>query len=151
MRIGRTGVAWRHGIVMWCEFGDDRERARRRLAANMERVYKLPREAFEKWSPAGTPEAIAEFCAPYLETGITDLTLITHGEDPLAFDRGGGRGQAPRRVGEGGMRRTLFEDEHDDFRDAVRAFIAAEATPHVHTWRKAWCRASSGARPRRRA
>jgi alkylation response protein AidB-like acyl-CoA dehydrogenase len=32
------------------------------------------------------------------------------------------------------MRRTLFNDEHDDFRAAVRAFIAAEATPHVDTW-----------------
>jgi alkylation response protein AidB-like acyl-CoA dehydrogenase len=32
------------------------------------------------------------------------------------------------------MRRTLFEDEHNDFRDAVRAFIAAEATPHVPAW-----------------
>jgi alkanesulfonate monooxygenase SsuD/methylene tetrahydromethanopterin reductase-like flavin-dependent oxidoreductase (luciferase family) len=80
-RIGRTGVAWRHGIVVWCEFGEDLEQAERRLADNMQHVYKLPRAAFEKWSPAGTPEAIAEFCAPYLETGITDLTLITQGED----------------------------------------------------------------------
>jgi alkylation response protein AidB-like acyl-CoA dehydrogenase len=32
------------------------------------------------------------------------------------------------------MRRTLFDDEHDDFRESVRAFIAAEATPHVRTW-----------------
>ncbi|KLL12529.1 MULTISPECIES: LLM class flavin-dependent oxidoreductase [Protofrankia] len=83
-RIGRTGIAWRHGIIVWCEFGPDPDRAARRLAENMQNVYKLPREAFEKWSPAGTPEAVAEFCAPYLDTGITDLTFITQGEDLAA-------------------------------------------------------------------
>ena len=28
------------------------------------------------------------------------------------------------------MRRTLFDDEHELFRDSVRRFIAAEAAPH---------------------
>jgi acyl-CoA dehydrogenase len=32
------------------------------------------------------------------------------------------------------MRRILFDDEHDDFRESVRAFIAAESTPHVPSW-----------------
>jgi alkylation response protein AidB-like acyl-CoA dehydrogenase len=32
------------------------------------------------------------------------------------------------------MRRTLFDDEHDLFRDSVRRFIASEAAPHNERW-----------------
>ncbi len=35
------------------------------------------------------------------------------------------------------MRRTLFEDEHDLFRDSVRRFIAAELAPHHDEWQRA--------------
>jgi alkylation response protein AidB-like acyl-CoA dehydrogenase len=35
------------------------------------------------------------------------------------------------------MRRTLFDDEHDLFRDSVRRFIAAEAAPHNEQWEQA--------------
>jgi acyl-CoA dehydrogenase len=34
------------------------------------------------------------------------------------------------------MRRTLFEPEHDDFREVVRAFLAREAVPHTETWER---------------
>ncbi|MDX8152704.1 acyl-CoA dehydrogenase family protein [Patulibacter brassicae] len=32
------------------------------------------------------------------------------------------------------MRRTLFEDHHDEFRAATRAFLEREAVPHVDAW-----------------
>jgi alkylation response protein AidB-like acyl-CoA dehydrogenase len=32
------------------------------------------------------------------------------------------------------MRRTIFTEDHDAFRESVRVFIAAEATPFVHEW-----------------
>ena len=32
------------------------------------------------------------------------------------------------------MQRTLFHDEHDQFRSSVRAFIAAELVPHHEAW-----------------
>lgn len=32
------------------------------------------------------------------------------------------------------MKRTIFEAEHDAFREAVRAFIAKEAVPHTDAW-----------------
>ena len=35
------------------------------------------------------------------------------------------------------MERTLFEDEHELFRDSVRAFIAKELAPHHEAWEQA--------------
>ena len=32
------------------------------------------------------------------------------------------------------MRRTIFEDEHNDFRESVRGFLAKEALPHTDEW-----------------
>jgi alkylation response protein AidB-like acyl-CoA dehydrogenase len=34
------------------------------------------------------------------------------------------------------MRRTIFDDEHDDFRDAVKTFVAREVVPHHDRWRE---------------
>lgn len=47
----------------------------------MQSVYRLPREVFVRWSPAGSPEEVAHFIAPYFEAGATDVTLIARGED----------------------------------------------------------------------
>lgn len=33
-----------------------------------------------------------------------------------------------------GIRRTIFEDEHEDFRASVRGFLLAEAVPHREAW-----------------
>jgi acyl-CoA dehydrogenase len=35
------------------------------------------------------------------------------------------------------MRRTIFEPEHEDFRDAVRGFLTKEAVPHTAAWEEA--------------
>ncbi len=35
------------------------------------------------------------------------------------------------------MRRTIFEDEHEDFRASVRGFLAKEAVPHTEEWESA--------------
>src|ERR1700723_1604623 len=35
------------------------------------------------------------------------------------------------------MRRTIFETEHDDFRETVRNFLRAEAAPHAEAWEEA--------------
>lgn len=35
------------------------------------------------------------------------------------------------------MRRTIFEPEHEQFRDSVRRFMQAEIGPHAERWRKA--------------
>lgn len=35
------------------------------------------------------------------------------------------------------MRRTIFEPEHEQFRDSVRKFMQTEIGPHADRWRKA--------------
>ncbi len=34
------------------------------------------------------------------------------------------------------MRRTIFDDEHEDFRQAARAFLRREAVPHADDWER---------------
>jgi long-chain-acyl-CoA dehydrogenase len=36
-----------------------------------------------------------------------------------------------------GVKRTIFQDEHRDYRESVRAFIAAEIAPHHEQWERA--------------
>jgi alkanesulfonate monooxygenase SsuD/methylene tetrahydromethanopterin reductase-like flavin-dependent oxidoreductase (luciferase family) len=78
---GRDGVDWQHNMTIWCGLGDDRKRATRALSEAMQSVYRLDPEVFERWSPAGTPEDIAEFVAPYLDAGATTISLIARGRD----------------------------------------------------------------------
>ena len=35
------------------------------------------------------------------------------------------------------MKRLIFEEEHDMFRDSVRRFMLTEVAPNVEKWRKA--------------
>ena len=35
------------------------------------------------------------------------------------------------------MRRTIFDDDHEAFRDLVRTFLAKEVSPHYHSWEQA--------------
>src|SRR3954464_8268682 len=35
------------------------------------------------------------------------------------------------------MKRTIFDDVHDDFRDSVRRFLLKEAVPHTDEWEAA--------------
>lgn len=73
---GRQGVAWRHGMQVWCGLGRSREEALARLAPAMEAVYQIPFERFERYSPAGTPAEVAAFLAPYAEAGCRSFNLI---------------------------------------------------------------------------
>jgi alkanesulfonate monooxygenase SsuD/methylene tetrahydromethanopterin reductase-like flavin-dependent oxidoreductase (luciferase family) len=73
---GRAGVAWRHGLQVWVGVDADRTRARERLARRMTSMYQLPFERFEKYSPYGGPDEIAEFLAPYVEAGCSSINLM---------------------------------------------------------------------------
>jgi len=76
---GRRVRVWRNSIVIWCGLDADRAVARQAVARDMQSLYKLPGNEFERWCPAGTPEEVAEFVAPYVEAGAHDVSLIARG------------------------------------------------------------------------
>jgi hypothetical protein len=47
----------------------------------MESFYRIAFESFEKYTPCGTAEDIAEFLAPYAEQGATVFNLTPRGPD----------------------------------------------------------------------
>ena len=81
-RVGRGDPPTRHAMQLWCGIDDTKEGARARLSSAMQSFYQIPFERFEKYSPYGTPEDIAEFLVPYVEAGCTSFNLI-----PQAVDR----------------------------------------------------------------
>lgn len=79
---GDRPESWRHGLQLWIGVGDDPVDARSHVAARMTDFYKIPFEAFEKYTPMGTADQIAEFLAPYVEAGAQSLSLTPCGVDP---------------------------------------------------------------------
>ncbi len=80
---GRT-PEWRHGMQLWIGVGSDTDEATRLVAARMEAFYHVPFEAFAKYTPAGPPEVVAEFLAPYVAAGASTLNLTPCGASPEA-------------------------------------------------------------------
>ncbi len=72
---GRTGVAWQHGLQPWVGFGDDPERAREHVGRAMEGLYRIPFERFERYTPYGTPEQVAEYLRPFVAAGCGTLNV----------------------------------------------------------------------------
>ena len=72
---GRDPVPWRHGLQTWCGVDADRAKAREFVAQGMEQLYRMPFERFEKYTPYGTPQEIAEFLAPFAEAGARDFNV----------------------------------------------------------------------------
>ena len=73
---GRDGAQIGLGLQLWYATDEDRDRARELLARRMQGFYRIPYERFERYSPAGRPEEIAEFLAPYVEAGCSHLNLL---------------------------------------------------------------------------
>jgi len=71
-----AGGEWRHGMHVWCGFGDSATTARSRLAAVMEAFYRTPFGKFERYCPCGTPAEVAASLRPYLEAGCRSFNLI---------------------------------------------------------------------------
>ncbi len=65
-----------HGIQLWVGIDDNAAHARARLAKGMEAFYRIPFERFEKYSPFGTPAAIAEWLTPYRDAGCRLFNLM---------------------------------------------------------------------------
>jgi alkanesulfonate monooxygenase SsuD/methylene tetrahydromethanopterin reductase-like flavin-dependent oxidoreductase (luciferase family) len=77
----RDPSSFEHAINVWCGFGSTREAARTPLAAGMQDFYQMPFEPFERYSPYGTPEQVADFLHPYIEAGCTVFNVIPCASD----------------------------------------------------------------------
>jgi alkanesulfonate monooxygenase SsuD/methylene tetrahydromethanopterin reductase-like flavin-dependent oxidoreductase (luciferase family) len=71
-----------NGIQLWIGIDNDPGKARARLAKGMERFYRIPFERFEKYSPFGTPEVVAETLARYRDAGCRVFNLMPIAADP---------------------------------------------------------------------
>ena len=78
---GRGEVAWHNGLNLWCGVGATKEAAREPVARAMQAFYQLPYETFEKWSPHGTVDDLAEFVAPYVDAGCHEFNFVICGPD----------------------------------------------------------------------
>jgi alkanesulfonate monooxygenase SsuD/methylene tetrahydromethanopterin reductase-like flavin-dependent oxidoreductase (luciferase family) len=72
----RDVSGFEHALNVWCGFAPTREAARELLASRMEAFYQMPFEPFERYSPHGTPEHVAEFLSPYIESGCSAFNVI---------------------------------------------------------------------------
>jgi probable F420-dependent oxidoreductase len=73
---GRDPASIEPGIQFWTAVSHDTSSARERVSRGMEAMYRLPFERFERYTPFGPPDAIAEFVAPYVEAGARHINLI---------------------------------------------------------------------------
>jgi hypothetical protein len=65
-----------HALNVWCGFGSKRAAARELLATHMQAFYRMPFDPFERYSPYGTPEDVAEFLVPYAKAGCSAFNVI---------------------------------------------------------------------------
>lgn len=85
---GRDPRTFEHAINVWCGFGPARDAARAPLAAGMRTFYQMPFEPFERYSPYGSPEEIAEFLHPYVAAGCSVFNVIACADEHETAVRG---------------------------------------------------------------
>ena len=78
---GRDVKEWSHALNVWCGLGRTKDEALSAISSGMQSFYHLAYETFARWSPAGTPEEVATFLAPYLAAGCSTINLIPCGHD----------------------------------------------------------------------
>ena len=69
VQADRDASRFEHALNVWCGFAATREAARELLATQMQGFYQMPCEPFERYSPYGTAEDVAEFLQLYIEAG----------------------------------------------------------------------------------
>jgi len=85
-QLGRDASRFEHGLNVWCGLAPTREAARELVATQMQGFYQMPFEPFERYSPYGTPQDVAEFLLPYIEAGCSAFNVIPcAGDDETAI------------------------------------------------------------------
>jgi alkanesulfonate monooxygenase SsuD/methylene tetrahydromethanopterin reductase-like flavin-dependent oxidoreductase (luciferase family) len=77
---GRPAEITHRGMHIWCGVDDDPGR----LATAMESLYRVPYAKFERYAPAGGPEAIAAFAQRYVDLGARHLNFSPVGASEAA-------------------------------------------------------------------
>jgi alkanesulfonate monooxygenase SsuD/methylene tetrahydromethanopterin reductase-like flavin-dependent oxidoreductase (luciferase family) len=79
--VGRDPSRFEHALNVWCGFATTHEAAREVLAIQMQDFYQMPFEPFERYSPCGSPEDVAEFLRPYIDAGCSTFNVIPCARD----------------------------------------------------------------------
>ena len=74
-------VGWQHGLQLWLGVGESPAEGRSHVAETMERFYRMSFDPFERYTPCGAAEDVAEFLQPYVAAGATALNLTPCGPD----------------------------------------------------------------------
>ncbi|MEO3757398.1 LLM class flavin-dependent oxidoreductase [Mycobacterium sp. B14F4] len=72
----RDPSGFEHALNVWCGFGPTRTAAREPLASGMRSFYRMPFEPFERYSPYGTAEEVAEFLHLYIGAACSRFNII---------------------------------------------------------------------------
>lgn len=73
--LGRGDVVWQHGYQPWVGVAETESRAKELVGEAMESFYKVPFAAFEKYTPYGSVEQVADSLRPYVDAGCSLLNL----------------------------------------------------------------------------
>lgn len=84
---GRGDVTFPRGMQIWMGVDKDRDAARKKVAASMQAFYQIPFERFEKYTPYGTPQEVAEFIAQYAEVGCEWVNFVVADEPDAVLER----------------------------------------------------------------
>ncbi|MDP6374925.1 MAG: LLM class flavin-dependent oxidoreductase [Pseudomonadales bacterium] len=76
---GRTTEA--HSIQVWVGVDNDRAHARARLAKGMREFYQIPYERFEKFSPWGSVDEVADALLAYRDAGCRVFNIMPVAEN----------------------------------------------------------------------
>jgi alkanesulfonate monooxygenase SsuD/methylene tetrahydromethanopterin reductase-like flavin-dependent oxidoreductase (luciferase family) len=79
-----ASLDWKHGLQVWVGVDPDEVRARARLAEAMQQMYQIPYERFERYSPYGSVEKIADFLSGYIEAGCRMFNVMPVAESTEA-------------------------------------------------------------------
>ncbi len=98
-QVGRPVPVWQHGLHVWCGFDADRDSARPRLAREMESLYGVPFDRFERYCPYGSPDEVADAVRAYVEAGCASINLIATAPSASAAVDGAARVRELLRAG----------------------------------------------------
>lgn len=88
---GRDPADIELGMQFWTSVSGSKDEAREFVSRGMQGTYRLPFERFERYTPFGTAQEIAEYLAPFVEAGARHINLIPVQESPEAVTEAAAR------------------------------------------------------------